>query len=431
MKHLVPLLLTLALLLSLAACGGKTEEQPASVPAPAPAQSAESAAPVTVQEPASPVAMQAGPAAEWQFADGTLTISGQGATDEYELLKAPWDRTGVSLQVKKLVVEEGITGLGANLCSACCNLTSVSLPDTLEYIGEFAFADCAELKSVELPSALRTIDENAFMGSGLTAITLPQGLADVESGAFGNCAQLKSAAVPGSLVKLGEDVFDGCDALETVSVPEGALAEELLRDAGLEEQLRLTAAAPDALNWSGKRGALEWSLRGGVLTVSGVTELPDFAASAIGAAPWSPMGSTVEKLVISGDVERIGSYAFWNLSHLSEVELPAALTEIGDYAFGACGALETLSLPRNLRSIGAGAFAFCQGLTELTLPEGLESVGDDAFRMCSGVTRVTAPASLTSIGTSAFDFGGAEYPEVNAPAGSAAAEALTPSPQDE
>lgn len=423
MKRIIPLFLTLALLLCLCACGGK-DSKPESNPAPAAAPSAAPEAPVVLQESPASSEQLCGAAVRWRFEGDTLTLSGQGPTYDYELLNAPWDLEGISIKVKKLNVEEGITSLGANLVSACINLSDVSLPFTLEYIGELTFADCAALTAVNLPASLRSIADSAFVGSGLTALSLPQGLARIGSNAFGNCVALKEVSVPGSVVALGEDAFYGCDALASITVPEGSPAETLLRAIVPEEVLRLSAPVQDALVWAGKSGDMEWNIRGGVLTVGGGAELPDFSASGCGAAPWAPMSSVVTSAVISEGVERIGCYAFWNCLNLRSVSFPASLVEIGDSAFGACEKLASLSLPGGLRSIGNGAFAFCQSLTELDLPEGLESVGDDAFQMCTGMTRVTAPGSITSVGSGAFAFGSEEYPEYQAPAGSAAAAAL-------
>lgn len=421
MKHFFPILLALALLLSFTACG-KSNSAPSSVP-----EQPTAAEPTFAPEPSpasDPEPRQlCGKGLEWDFADGTLTISGQGPMDDFELLEAPWDVTGTSLSVKKLVVEEGVTYLGSNAFAACCNLSSVTLPSTLLSIGESAFADCMELTAVALPEALLSVDSFAFAGSGLASLSLPSQLARIGDFAFSNCTALKELTVPGSLLSLGTDAFLGCDGLVSVAVPGGSSAETLLRDTGLDEKLTLSApvAAPV---WEGTDGTLHWRLASGVLTLSGTDTIPDYSASGFDAAPWAPMLAGVEKLLLPDGLTRIGTYAFWNCTALRSVALPDTLTEIGDYAFGACEKLETLSLPGSLRSIGVCSFSFCQSLTEIVLPDSLETIGEDAFRMCVAVRSVTAPGTIRTVGQGAFGFGCQEAPEINAPAGSPAAKAL-------
>lgn len=421
MKHIIPVCLALALLLALGGCGREKEPVTVSEPPTGEATAPPSQAPAA----ATPAGKSCGESVTWRCENGVLTVSGSGPMDDFAVLSAPWDGDGTAFSVKELVVEEGVTYLGANSFAACCNLTSVSLPGSLRAVGAFAFADCLALESIALPASLRSIDEAAFSGSALTAVTLPEGLARLGNGAFSNCGALAAVTVPDSLLTLGEDVFAGCEALDAVNVHAGAPAETQLKDAGLGDILRVVGAANTAPGWEGRDGLVSWSIRDGVLRVGGAEEIPAYAASGFHAAPWAAMAPAIRALELEEGVTSVGDYAFWNCTELQAVRFPETLVSIGDYAFGACESLSELPLPRSLRSIGKCAFSFCQSLTEITLPEGLERLGDDAFQMCTAVRSVTAYAALTDIGPGAFAFGGEEAPAVNVPAGSAAAKALS------
>ena len=116
----------------------------------------------------------------------------------------------------------------------------------------------------------------------------------------------------------------------------------------------------------------------------------------------------------SNDV--IGSYAFDGCSGLTNLTLPAGITEIGEGAFFGCSGLTSLTLPAGITKIGSFAFLGCRGLTSLTLPAGITKIGDYAFQHCSGLTSLTLPAGITRIDDYAFS-GCSGLTSLNLPAG--------------
>ena len=103
----------------------------------------------------------------------------------------------------------------------------------------------------------------------------------------------------------------------------------------------------------------------------------------------------------SNDV--IGSYAFDGCSGLTNLTLPAGITEIGDYAFQHCSGLTSLTLPAGITRIDDYAFSGCSGLTSLNLPAGITSIGDEAFQNCSGLTSIYVYAEkVPKIGSNVF-----------------------------
>ncbi|MDP4276205.1 MAG: leucine-rich repeat domain-containing protein [Bacteroidota bacterium] len=73
-----------------------------------------------------------------------------------------------------------------------CNLTTITLPETVSSIGYGAFAFCEKLNSMAL-SPVTTIRVNTFLGcSALVNMTIPSSVAKMEDGAFWNCTSLKN-----------------------------------------------------------------------------------------------------------------------------------------------------------------------------------------------------------------------------------------------
>jgi len=86
---------------------------------------------------------------------------------------------------------------------------------------------------------------------------------------------------------------------------------------------------------------------------------------------------------------------------LTNLFIPASLTNISDYAFSHCGNLTGVTLANGISSIGYESFAECFQLTSLTIPSSVISIGDLAFYY-SGLTNVTVPSTVTSLGSGAF-----------------------------
>ena len=87
------------------------------------------------------------------------------------------------------------TRLIAEGCFAFTNIEHVSLPDSVQYINQFAFSQCESLKSIRMSKDIRVIDDYAFADCrSLHSINLPQ--ADVViNWAFGGCLNLEYAVI--------------------------------------------------------------------------------------------------------------------------------------------------------------------------------------------------------------------------------------------
>lgn len=164
--------------------------------------------------------------------NGLLTISGTGEIDDYAFEE--------NEDIKKVVIEDGITYIGECAFSGCSNLASLDLPNSLTIIGSEAFAGCSNLTNVvipdsvtdiwngsfancknlvnvELPSGLDYWGNDVFNGcSGLTSIVIPNGIDRVNHRDFANCTNLKSVSIPVSVTDIRSEAFDGCANLTDI-----------------------------------------------------------------------------------------------------------------------------------------------------------------------------------------------------------------------
>ncbi len=133
----------------------------------------------------------------YTYQNGTLTVSGNGAMENFDNAgnKAPWadKRDGIT----RLVIEEGVTSIGNFAFAYCPNLSSVSLPKTLRTVGNDAFAACTSLTEISLPKSVTSLGVSAFQ----------------------DCSRLQTVASLGSITALRASVFQNCGALAVVYFP--------------------------------------------------------------------------------------------------------------------------------------------------------------------------------------------------------------------
>lgn len=155
----------------------------------------------------------AGKNVKWTYDKGVLTISGTGEMKDFGK-----DRPWIPSNVEKLVVEEGVTNVGANLCRDSKNLISVSLPASLKSVGANAFNNCRTLSDIHLPFGVEEIGERAFYNCiNFIELDLPISVKTIGTEAFAKCKNLTSARLSPSLEEIGLHAFDECRLLSNLS----------------------------------------------------------------------------------------------------------------------------------------------------------------------------------------------------------------------
>ena len=109
-----------------------------------------------------------GEAMTWYYADGELTIEGEGYMDDFEE-DAPW--VDFKDEMKRVVLDGDIEYIGAHAFTDYDELETVNFGDALYEIGLEAFKGCDGLTVIYLPSTFKVFGESSFNScSNLTSI---------------------------------------------------------------------------------------------------------------------------------------------------------------------------------------------------------------------------------------------------------------------
>lgn len=245
-------------------------------------------------------------------------------------------------------------------------ITEIILPETVESIGDYAFANTT-LKEINLPASLKSIGSRAFASSLVENVVIPNGITEITVALFSGCTELKSVTIPASVTSIGGGAFSNCKSLKTVALPKGitSIAQSLFTDCESLES---------------------------IVIPEGVTTINDWAFIRCKSLKSANIPSTVTKL---------GYRCFQDCESLTTLTISkdAKITDIPEYCFYRCK-IENIVIPKTVKTISQWAFYACK-FTEVELPQGLESIGQFAFDGIL-VTSLTIPSSVTEIGNDAF-----------------------------
>lgn len=242
------------------------------------------------------------------YSDQTAEIAGLDA-----------DFYGTEIEILEYFEDYAVIGIEAGAFRDQ-NVTSVSLPQTLTFIGEGAFQR-SQIREITLPDSLTELGKEAFDNCLLLEkVSFGKNLKEIPTGAFYNCKKLKKLNLPEGLEKIGEEAFGHCIALEELTLPSS-----------------LRSVGPWAFYQSG--------------TDSLAVEIPE-GVKEVGSGAFDEtafMEKQKEEFVIAGDGVLI---AYRGTARA--VTVPDSVRYVGA-SFGGTS-VETLFLPKNLEGICSMVF---------------------------------------------------------------------------
>ncbi len=303
--------------------------------------------------------------------------------------------------------------------------TQITIPDTVETIGEGAFEENDEIESVVIPNSVTQIERYAFWGcDNLKTVTLGKGIGEIGPYTFANCKGLKQITIPSNVKSIGlqafvdcvnltditipvetieihESAFDGCFKLYIHCTP-GSIADEYaIAFYDKQEEMPEYEDVPeyqepeeedentnDSVIYESVPGRMIGSTQivgnSAVVFIDGANQI--VLDGLLGSVEeQEPIENTMQATqannipkytIVDGKI--VADQAYYRSKALGHVVLPDGIEEIGLFAFSR-SSVASIVIPEGTKEICYGAFYHCDKLERAILPETIENVEPKAF----------------------------------------------------
>lgn len=291
----------------------------------------------------------------WEFSDG-LTYRQEGSA---------YTVTGIGTASGDIVIPFGhegkfVTKIGSEAFKGT-SITSVTIPECIEWVGHDAFSQCASLERVYW---------NAVHGSADTGYSFVAGAGRSSDCAFFECNRLTDFYIGENVELFKGSYLSACYALER------------LHCAGGNERFRV----------------IENCLIDTVdkILVAGLDSVAQEGYTVVGSFAFTPRRLQGDVVIPEG-VTSIEEYAFGGCYSLVSVTLPTTPIEIGDHAFLACQGLERVENSTNVTKLKACSFQFCESLKNFTFGSQIEEIREYSFEGCASLESIVLPDNITRL----------------------------------
>lgn len=320
-------------------------------------------------------------------------------------------------KLEQVTLPNSISYIGDWAFSGCSSLTNIDIPDSVTSIGSCVFEYCDNLKQINISENNESylVEDSTLFNKNKTSLIvclkgktepsykIPDGVEYIDAAAFSRNNNLTNITIPDSVTTIWTRAFQDCKNLKDVYYKGNQTQWKAIDILYYNEPLTKATIHYNTVTWN---------FENGVLTISGDSAIDDFGELSESSTPdhiiitrksrpWGEFSETAESIIIENGVKGIGSCACSGFSNVTSITIPNSVTNIGFDAFGGTSNLTNITIPNSVLSIGSFAF-MNSGITNITIPDSVTSLGDSAFWTCSNLTNVVIGNGITCIPYRAF-----------------------------
>ena len=125
-------------------------------------------------------------------------------------------------KMDSLTIKDAATSIGNSAFAECYKLTTLSLGEKITTIGKYAFSECHKLDNVTIPPSVTSIGNSAFRRCyALTTLSLGENIETIGKYAFEECRALTNVTIPEKVKTIEPYTFGWCLSLKYITLPAG------------------------------------------------------------------------------------------------------------------------------------------------------------------------------------------------------------------
>jgi len=337
---------------------------------------------------------------------------------------------------QSVTIPDGIQSINDYAFYRCNTISNVKIPSCVETVGDYAFAESPSITSIVMEEGVKSIGNSAFAGVWASSISIPNSITSMGAGALPNIETYyedEYAKYLGNesnnfviLVRGKDNISESIVKDGTKIILSGAfVSAELTHITIPDSVLTLTDAFKNCPNLA------KISFNGSIDDWLAIEGLQSIMKNDSNYKSLYFNGELLTDVEISSGISEIPAYAFYRVRGIKSVVIPDGVTSIGKYAFANCSSLSKVTIPDSITYVGDGVFLNCSalqynkydnanylgndanrfvvlmkaintGITSCDINENTKIIYETAFSQCASLTDIVIPQGVTLIGDSAF-----------------------------
>ena len=307
-----------------------------------------------------------------------------------------------SIEKEDIVVPSNVVEIKAGAFKGCKGIKTVSLPNSVDYIGTQTFYECESLEKVIMNTDEIGVGDGAFDYcinltdiSGVTVNYIGQRAFSfckklefanvtaeiINDYAFVGCSSLKK--LPAKMKKVGCGAFAGCSSLEKISLPEGLESIGLRAFSGTKATSITIPASVTFINTDStyRSGGRDYEGKGAFSEM--------FFLQKIEVAKGNANYKSIDGILYNKDGTKLYVCPY---RKEGVVTIPDTVENVKELAFGECRRITEVIFSDTIKEIPSGCFKDCSELEKIKISKSVTDIkdndlrrwaGNDTFRACN------------------------------------------------